>query len=241
MGKSFYLPYTVRGSLFRLHRSWRYFWCWAADRLLDSYFDRKLGISSSERRSLAELGVILPNCIHYQPVSYYDFIPFLNSIPIRPQRDVFLDFGSGMGRALCLAARYPFRSVIGVEISPELCAIAQENLVRFRPKLLCQDVRVFNLDAAEYPVPGEVSVIYFFHPFFGNVLTKVLQNITKSLSDTPRRILILFYGSGLGATSLTQLRSCCWLTQISEIILPTGNLGCVFCNDTSLGEYDQTH
>lgn len=44
--------------------------------------------------------------------------------------DVFVDFGSGMGRVVLQAARYPFRKVIGVEISETLHSIARERLLQ---------------------------------------------------------------------------------------------------------------
>ena len=106
---------------FRLRLAWPYHVRWLADRLGDSSCDKKFGIASAKRQSLAKLGLELPDCADYQPVSYVDFQKFFESLPIG-SNDVLLDFGSGMGRALCLAATYPFRSVIGVEMSPELCA-----------------------------------------------------------------------------------------------------------------------
>ena len=86
-----------------------------------------------------------------------------------------------MGRALCLAALYPFRSVIGVELSPELCKIAQQNVDRIKAKLRCQDVQIVNGNAIKYKVPSDVSIIYFFNPFVGEVMRKVLDNIALSL------------------------------------------------------------
>ena len=37
----------------------------------------------------------------------------------------FVDIGSGKGRALLLASDYPFREIIGIELSPELDRVAQ--------------------------------------------------------------------------------------------------------------------
>ena len=221
--------YLGRGFLFRLRRSPLAFWFWTVDRLCDGYFDGKFGIRSSERRSLLELGIDLPQCIHYQPVSYTDFVQLLGMIQIVPNKDVFLDFGSGMGRAVCLAARYPFRSVIGVELSSELCGIAHENVNAVRPKLRCQNIRIENLNATEYCVPLEVSVIFFFHPFHGQVFERVLHNVAASIREHPRRLSVLFYGAGM-APGRKELRNCDWLFEESEIILRTGNIGVIFKN-----------
>src|SRR5580698_4756503 len=47
------------------------------------------------------------------------------------QRFRFVDLGSGKGRALLLASDYPFREIIGVELSPELDRIARANIARY--------------------------------------------------------------------------------------------------------------
>ncbi len=214
---------------FRLRLSGHYHWRWLADRLRERHFDRKLGITSSERYSLAQLGLDLPDCTDYQPVSYSDFHKLLETVSIASQ-DVFLDLGSGMGRALCLAAMHPFRCVIGVEMSPELCAIARRNIERVKPKLRCQDVQVVNLDAIHYEIPSDVSMIYFFNPFGGGVLDKVLANIAASLRRAPRQLLILFYGTASNEGFRTEAKRHAWLTLRSETVLPTGAVGLTYAN-----------
>src|ERR1700674_4645239 len=47
------------------------------------------------------------------------------------QRFGFVDLGSGKGRALLLASDYPFREIIGVELSPKLDRVARDNIARY--------------------------------------------------------------------------------------------------------------
>jgi cyclopropane fatty-acyl-phospholipid synthase-like methyltransferase len=47
---------------------------------------------------------------------YRSFRRVMRHIGVREQ-DVFLDYGSGLGRVLLMAAQYPFRRVLGVELS----------------------------------------------------------------------------------------------------------------------------
>jgi cyclopropane fatty-acyl-phospholipid synthase-like methyltransferase len=43
---------------------------------------------------------------------------------LEPSRtEALLDMGCGAGRAICVAAQYPFARVIGIEIDERLCAI----------------------------------------------------------------------------------------------------------------------
>jgi SAM-dependent methyltransferase len=215
---------------FRRRLPWRHWFHWIFDRVSDGYFDRKFGIISSERRSLEQLGLDLPDCIDYQAASYRDLRKLFGSIPITP-RDVFLDFGSGMGRALCVAALHPLRSAIGVEISPELCEIARRNINRVKAKLQCQDIQIVNSNATDYKIPSDVSIIYFFNPFVRDVMREVLDNIAMSLRAAPRRLSILFYGTVSSENFRNEARTRDWLTLRSETILPTGTMALVYTNN----------
>ena len=45
---------------------------------------------------------------------------------------VFVDYGSGKGRTLLVAAEFPFKKIVGVEIAQELHAIAGKNVDQYR-------------------------------------------------------------------------------------------------------------
>ena len=67
--------------------------------------------------------------------------------------DVFVDIGSGMGRVVFMAARRPFKRVIGVERSLWLNEVARGIVDRRRRLLACQDVALLTVDALEWDVP----------------------------------------------------------------------------------------
>src|SRR5689334_492937 len=96
------LTHLIDELKFRLRISWCSPWRFISDRVADRIAERQLGIASSECRTLRELGLDLPGCSRYQPISYSDLRKLLDSITIS-RGDVFLDIGSGMGRALCVA------------------------------------------------------------------------------------------------------------------------------------------
>jgi SAM-dependent methyltransferase len=206
---------------YRLGVSWTSAWRWIADRFTDERRDKEFGIESSERRSLAELGIASTDSEPYQPVSYEDFEEIMRVVAFGDS-DVFLDFGCGMGRAVCLAAMHPWRAVIGVEISGALCDGARRNVERVRPKLRCRDVRIVEQDAAAYEVPAEVTVIYFFNPFVGEVLAHALRNVGESLREFPREVLLIFRGTVSADRFRSQAAVCDWMAPVSELVLPTG-------------------
>jgi 16S rRNA G966 N2-methylase RsmD len=106
--------------------------------------------------------------------------------------DVFLDIGSGMGRALLVAASYPFSRVIGVELSAHLNDIAQQNIHHLESRLKCRDITVVNADAVEYRVPDDVTVVFMANPFQGSIFQRVVHNILASYDRNPRRLRIVY-------------------------------------------------
>ena len=81
--------------------------------------------------------------------------------------------------------------MIGVELLEKLCEIARENIERARRKLICQQVEVIAADATKFAVPNDVTVIYLYNPFWGEVMTDVQQQILESLRRAPRMLTII--------------------------------------------------
>ena len=109
-------------------------------------------------------------------------------------RDTFVDFGCGKGRVVHQAAKRPFRRVIGVEISPALAEIARANLATRRHQHRCPNVEIVVADAKEFPVPDDLTIAYFWHPFTGETLEAVLRGIVDSIDRHPRRVRLIYLG-----------------------------------------------
>jgi precorrin-6B methylase 2 len=110
---------------------------------------------------------------------------------VRPT-DVFVDFGSGMGRLLQQAAKYPFARVVGVEISEELNEIARQNFERNRERFECQNLELVSCDAVEFEIPDDMTHAYFNNPFTGETFKKVIANIVSSIDRAPRRVTLIY-------------------------------------------------
>jgi SAM-dependent methyltransferase len=128
---------------------------------------------------------------HYGPSGWFYLRRALKKREIGPT-DAFVDFGSGKGRVVFQAARYPFARVIGVEISERLNEVARRNIERNRDRLICQDVTLVTADAASFEVPDDVTVAYFYHPFGGATFERVIANIVASLDRRPRRLKLIY-------------------------------------------------
>ncbi len=116
--------------------------------------------------------------------------PALAALPIQHQEFSFIDFGCGKGRALFVAAEFPFRHVFGVEIVVELARAAQAN-VSLNP-LWKERISVANQDAAKFAFPDGPFVLYFYNPFSERVLRRVLANLERELRRSPRDTFLVF-------------------------------------------------
>jgi predicted RNA methylase len=74
----------------------------------------------------------------------------------------FVDLVSGKGRALIVAAFYPFARIIGVEYSPQLTAIWRQNLQKLGVADKCE---VISADAADYQFPDGTLLVFLYNPF----------------------------------------------------------------------------
>lgn len=109
----------------------------------------------------------------------------LNEIPEPLDRTTFVDLGSGMGRVVLLAARRPFKTVVGVELSPTLHEVARENFARYGgDDLRCHDVRFVRADAAGYRFPRGNLAVYLYNPFRAQILNDVLAHLTAQRRET---------------------------------------------------------
>lgn len=186
------------------------------------WMEWRLGIHTDEFITADNLGYN-GECASYAPVPYSSMRVILSELSMESD-DVFLDIGCGMGRLVVLAAGYPIKRAIGVERSPALADIAHKNL-RTARHLRCWDLDIVTMNAAQYVIPNDVSVIFMFNPFTGAVLNAVLNNIWQSLQEAPRRLtLACLLQRGLPFD--VQLRATPWLRRSCE--MPVGGSICSF-------------
>jgi predicted RNA methylase len=156
--------------------------------------DRRLGILTTDEAVAAHLRVGR-SAEHPFPGGVHRAIPFsaihrlMRRLEPTPQ-DVLLDYGCGAGRLLCVAARMPFARLIGVEIDPQVQALAARNAqalrgARVRPEIVLAD-------ATRYVVPDDVTIAFLYNPFNGEILREALLRLVESQARRPRRIRLVY-------------------------------------------------
>jgi SAM-dependent methyltransferase len=124
----------------------------------------------------------------------------IKSLDIDCRKFTFVDYGSGKGRVLFAAAEFPFKEVVGVEISQALHATATTNLKDYRGSGLRSDINLWCGDAREYPLPAGNLVLHMYHPFGPDILKEMLEIIQQARSTEPERRILVPYLFSIGVS-----------------------------------------
>jgi len=123
--------------------------------------------------------------------------------PLAPiTRTVFLDVGSGKGRAALLASRFPFLRVEGIELNRGLARIALANaeLWQQSPQAVqLAPITLHHADALRHPLPAEPTLAFLFHPFELPILRRFLRRIETSLARNPRPFDLVYVNAEHGS------------------------------------------
>jgi SAM-dependent methyltransferase len=147
-------------------------------------FDHDYGVTTQAILFLTDLdpdavGDAGAHATHYEAVPVGDFRSLIATLPPEAiAASTFVDVGAGMGRAVLLATEYPFKQVVGVEVSPGLFEVARENLERAdRSRRECADVRLLRADARMWHFPPGNLVVFMYNPFDAEALRATLGSI----------------------------------------------------------------
>ena len=164
----------------------------------DAWLDRVLSLCP-----LPDDGPDLPRgCVPYFPCSVDALLRMVEQAQVRSS-DVFVDIGSGLGRAAAFVHLLTGAGVIGIEVQSALVCAARDLTTR----LLVS--RVSFIDGDAVTLTGFVaigSVFFLYCPFSGNRLVKVLGDLEDIARTRTIRVCCLDL----------PLPPCPWLTLESQ-------------------------
>jgi len=160
------------------------------NRMCDLLWELKLGVSTIGGAPSPH-----PDAHRYGWLAYHTYFSVCDALRLRAE-DVVVDLGAGKGRVNFVAAQYPIKESIGVEIDPPLYAAAEENRRRLRVhrapvRFVCQSATEFDYDP--------VTVLLMFHPFGAETLREVLDRLHASLVRRPRFVRLVYLNPVLGS------------------------------------------
>lgn len=135
----------------------------------DAWLDLVLGLGE-----LPEDDPELPRgCVPYLPCSVDTLLRMVDRAAVSAS-DVFVDVGSGVGRAVAFVHLLTGATAVGLEIQPSLARASRELAAR----LSLSRVSCVEGDAAELAgLPALGSVFFLYCPFGGKRLAKVLDEL----------------------------------------------------------------
>lgn len=166
------------------------------ERASERRFDALHGVETAARVPFHALGVDhASHANEYTPVPAKGLWRALRQLPINYPEWDFVDLGAGKGRALLVASQFPFKKIIGVELSGDLCAIARQNVSRYRdPTQACFDLTLTVADAQTYQMSGAKAVLCMFDPFDDTAaMEQVLRNVETWLNSGDRELYLVYW------------------------------------------------
>lgn len=161
-----------------------------------SSVDHIPGVETQKAVYLSELGftgAVGESAEPYQPIDEAQFRSVMEALPIHIEDYAFVDLGSGKGRAVLLAAQLGFKTITGVEFSEELHRAATKNMAAARGKWPnVERIELVCGDAALFSPPQQAVVCYLYNPFGADVMRKVINTWTHSISSHSLDVWIVY-------------------------------------------------
>ena len=172
--------------LVRAYRTKSY--CWGSNaRVRRDGFDRQHGTDTTR---IVQTKDRSGRMVHwYETTSATAIAAAIDAIGIDASTATFIDLGCGKGKPLLIAAKKPFRRIIGVDVDPSCLAIAKRNLEICG---LSARVELVAADATQFELPPGPLLIYLYNPFPGHVLRIVLQRLATRLATTSDPIALIY-------------------------------------------------
>jgi SAM-dependent methyltransferase len=123
-------------------------------------------------------------------------LDYLNITEIQSHKSLFIDIGSGTGRNLLIASEYPFKRIIGIEISKNLNEIAENNISIYKnTKQKCKNINTYCSNILDFKLPiCECLIMYFYNPFSEIVFYSFLSKIIEELNLSEQKCFFIFLG-----------------------------------------------
>ena len=135
------------------------------------------------------------NLLHasiYQGTNYFVIEKAFEYLKNENANNSILDFGSGKGRIMVVAAHYGFKNITGIDFSQSLCAEAGYNIEKIKPFFPKTNFEINCDDVVNYTIENNTNVFFFFNPFDEVIMLKVVKKILFSQKQNPRKIYIIY-------------------------------------------------
>ena len=120
---------------------------------------------------------------HYQGASYLILKRVFSDLVSETWRLDFFDIGCGKGRALFVAEHCGYNTLTGIELDPQLLAVARNNENSYALKRPGSAFRFIEANALDVQYHDRPTVYFLFNPFNAGVLDQVLAKVLASTTS----------------------------------------------------------
>lgn len=142
-------------------------------------------------------GKILPKSLGLDQTRYNGYEPcnpsllkILKQIVV-PKNSAIIDIGCGKGFAMFLLSQFSFSRVDGIELSPALALLAQNNLS------ICgirdDFFHIFCCNAVNFDDWDHYSHAFLYNPLKEDTLQLIISSISRSLDRYPRQFTVIYF------------------------------------------------
>lgn len=167
---------------------------------VDRAFDEALGVDTGGIYRPSPDSVVgnhWPYGVSYQAVDPGRFLRALDEAEVDYRENTFLDLGCGKGRALLLAAGFPFRKLVGVEYCEKLHDTARANVASLPMGMAPERIELRRMDAAEVEVPDGPLTVFLYNPFAEVVMRPVVERFAAAYRRKARQIVVIYFTAEL--------------------------------------------
>ena len=157
--------------------------------------EKKYGIKTMTIDDLQLLDVKGRNKKHasiYQGANYFLLEEAFDYLKESGVTGDLVDYGSGKGRIMAVAAHYGFQQITGIDFAPSLCNMAMKNIGNIQGNYPEVKFDILCEDAVSYTVGKNDNIFFFFNPFDEVIMLQVVKNILQSVRQNPREIYVVY-------------------------------------------------
>jgi 16S rRNA G966 N2-methylase RsmD len=159
-----------------------------AFRFLEILFEKMKGLDFSKVIPSSKLGFDDSLVVKCSPSGGKYLINTFNSINVS-KIDSILDIGCGKGSAIKSMTKFPFKEIVGLEISSQIAKVARKNFKLLKAK----KVKIVNINAINYLHYKDFNIFYIYNPFPESIMRIVLKKIISQ--QKKKKIIKVIYNN----------------------------------------------
>jgi SAM-dependent methyltransferase len=176
-------------------------------------FDKQYGVDTS--------GTYPPELIQSTTVRAELISPYLGAEP-NVTRDAlsalpdftsykFVDIGCGKGRVIIIGSEFPFKEIVGIELSLKLAKIARANVDRIKSRYANRPaIQVITGNAIDcLPTSGFIA-FYIYHSFGQELISQLVKKLEVSLQTSLEHTFVIYHNPVWGQIMDNSPHLCRW-------------------------------